>query len=237
MSTPTPHISAQPGDFAKTVLMPGDPKRAQYIAETFLEQPKLVSDVRSMPGYTGMYQGVPVSVMPSGMGVPSIGIYAYELYHFYGVDNIIRVGTCGAASDRLQVRDIVVSVAASYDTSFARQYDLPGTFSAAASYPLLRQADLCAQKLDIPVCFGNTATCDSFYKEREAIPAWASMGILAVEMEAAGLYMTAAAAGKQALTMMTVADSMFTGGGMTSAQREQSLDAMITLALETAAAL
>ena len=237
MTAPTPHINAKQGDFAKTVLMPGDPKRAEFIAKNFLDEVKLVSDVRGIQGFTGTYKGMPVSAMASGMGIPSIGIYAYELYHFYGVENILRIGTCGAASDKVNVPDIVVSVAASYDSNFDAQYGLPGKFSAAASYALLKQIDASAEKLGIALRFGNTLTCDSFYWEREVIPAWAKMGLLAVEMEAAGLYMTAAAAGKNAAAMMTVVDSMFTGESKSSAEREQSLIDMITVALETAIAV
>lgn len=230
----TPHISASPGDFAKTVLMPGDPKRAEFIAKNYLENPRLVTDVRGMLGFTGTYKGKPVSVMGSGMGVPSMGIYGYELYHFYGVDTIIRIGTCGAASPDLDLFDIVASVGASYDTSFAAQYHLPGTYSAAASYPLLKAADRASEALGIPLHFGNTATCDSFYAEREGIPAWSKMGILAVEMETAGLYMLAGAAQKQALSLLSVADSMFKNTTTDSAARETGLDNMIRLALETA---
>ncbi|MCL2106555.1 MAG: purine-nucleoside phosphorylase [Oscillospiraceae bacterium] len=235
MSIPTPHINAKQGDFAKTVLMPGDPKRAEFIAENFLESPRIVSDLRGIKGFTGVYRGAPVSIMASGMGIPSIGIYAYELYQFYGVENIIRIGTCGAASAKIKPLDIVVSVGASYDSSFDLQYSLPGKFSAVASYPLLRRVDRCAEQLGIPLHFGSTLTCDSFYWEREVIPAWSKMGILAVEMEAAGLYMTAAASGKSAVSMMTVVDSMYTGESKTSAERERSLTDMIRVALESVA--
>jgi len=234
MSIPTPHISAKQGDFAATVIMPGDPKRAEFIANNFLENPRLVTQVRGMLGFTGSYQGKEISVMASGMGVPSMGIYAYELYEFYGVQNIIRVGTCGAVSDKVGLLDIVASVSASYDSNFVAQYQLPGTFSAAASFPLLKQTDLCAESLGLKVWFGNTVTCDSFYGERAVIPAWARMNILATEMEAAGLYMTASACGKSALTLMTVADSMYTAETISSQAREQSLTDMMRLSLETA---
>lgn len=234
MGIPTPHICAAYGDFAKTVLMPGDPKRAQFIAERYLEDARLVTDVRGMLGFTGTYKGHRVSVMGSGMGVPSIGIYAYELYRFYGVENIIRIGTCGAASDDLQLFDIIASVGASYDTNFAAQYELPGTFSATASYPLLKLADAAAARIGETVRFGPTATCDSFYYERRQIPAWAKMGVLAVEMESAGLYMVAASEGKQALALLSVADSMFLKQTTDSEQREKGQERIIRLALETA---
>ncbi|MCL2838317.1 MAG: purine-nucleoside phosphorylase [Oscillospiraceae bacterium] len=232
MNIPTPHINAKAGDFAKTVLMPGDPKRAEHIAKNFLTDVRLVTDVRGMLGFTGTYKGQKISVMGSGMGVPSIGIYAYELYNFYDVENIIRIGTCGAASDKLKVLDIIASVGASYDTAFATQYNLPGTFSAAATFSLLKTIDETAQSLNIPVIFGNTVTCDSFYAERAAIPAWATMGILAAEMETAGLYMTASAAGKNAASLLSVADNMFSGETTDIDTREKSLNDMAILALE-----
>jgi len=233
MNIPTPHINAKIDDFAKTVIMPGDPKRAEHIAKTFLTDAKLVTDVRGMLGFTGLYKGEKISIMGHGMGIPSIGIYAYELFNFYNVENIIRIGTCGAASEKLKVLDIVASVAASYDSNFAKQYNLPGTFSAAASFELLKTCDIAANDLDISVHFGNTVTCDIFYGQRANIPAWSTMGILASEMEAAGLYMVASRAGKRALTLMTVVDSMFTGGGIDSEAREKSLGDMAILALET----
>ena len=232
MNIPTPHINAKSGDFARTVLMPGDPKRAEYIAGKFLTDAKLVTDVRGMLGFTGLYKGEKISVMGSGMGIPSMGIYAYELFNFYDVENIIRIGTCGAVSDKLRVLDIVVSVAASYDSNFAGQYKLPGTFSAAASFELLKIVDQSAQELGIPAHFGNTVTHDIFYGQRANIPAWSKMGILASEMEAAGLYMVAAAAGKRAVTLLTIVDSMFSGGMIDADAREKSLDDMAILALE-----
>jgi len=238
MSIPTPHIGATSKDqVAKTVLMPGDPLRAKFIADTFLSDVTQYNSIRGMLGFTGMYRGKRVSVQGSGMGMPSIGIYSYELFSFYDVENIIRVGTCGAASDKLRLLDIVVSVGVSYDSNFDLQYELPGKFSAAASWPLLKQVDLSAEKLGIPLRFGNTVTCDSFYWERQAMPAWAKMNVLAMEMEAAGLYMCAAAAGKNALAMMTVVDSVFTGESKSAGERERSLTDMITVALECAVAL
>lgn len=231
---PTPHIRAKEGDFAKTVLMPGDPMRARFIAEHYLENAVLVTDVRGMLGYTGWYQGKQVSVMGSGMGIPSMGIYAYELFHFYQVEEIIRIGTCGAASPDLKLFDLIASVGASYDSNFAAQYHLPGTFSACADYGLLKRADQAAQALEMDLRFGNTATCDSFYAERAGIPAWSSMGIIAVEMETAGLYMVASSEGKKALSLLSVADSMFLHETTDAHQRERGQDRMIRLALETA---
>ena len=234
MSVPTPHIEAKIGDFAKTVLMPGDPLRAKFIAETYFEEPRLVNSIRGMLGYSGTYKGVPLSVMGSGMGVPSMGIYSYELYHFYGVENIIRIGTTGAIAKQLQLFDIVASAAASYDTAFVKQYDLPGTFSAAASYKLLRTADDTAKELGLTLHIGSTLTCDSFYNELSQIPAFAKMNTLSVEMEAAGLYMVAAEAGKNALALMTVSDKVDGSEATTAEQREKSLVDMMKLALETA---
>jgi len=230
-------MNAEKGAFAKTVIMPGDPKRAEFMAKKFLEEAQLVSDVRGNQGFTGTYKGAPVSVMASGMGIPSMGIYAYELYNFYDVENIIRIGTCAATSKKMKLLDIVVSVAASYDSNFDMQYDLPGKFSAAASWPLLKQVDASAKDLGIPVHFGNTITCDSFYWEQQVIPAWAKMGILVAEMEAAGLYMTASAAGKNAVSILTVVDSMYSNESKSSLEREQSLSDMIKISLETAIAL
>jgi purine-nucleoside phosphorylase len=233
---PTPHIEAAKVDFADVVLMPGDPMRAKFIADNFLEDAKLVTAVRGMFGYTGTYKGVRVSVMGSGMGVPSMGIYSYELFNFYDVKKIIRIGTCGAISKDLQIFDIVASMAASYDTSFVKQYKLPGTYSAASSYELLRLVDDTAKKLGMKLHVGSTVTCDSFYDESAQVPSWRKMNIIAVEMEAAGLYMVAAAAGKEALALMTISDKVEGSEGTTSEQREQSLTNMITLALETAIA-
>ena len=232
MKIPTPHISASAGDFAKTVLMPGDPKRAEFIAEKYLQNTRVVNEVRGMSAITGTYKGKPISVMGSGMGIPSIGIYAYELYHFYGVESIIRVGSAGGIRKDLGLYSIVASLAASYDSNFAAQYRLPGTFSAGADYMLLRQAEIAAEKLGIPMEIGNTVTCDSFYDEKNQAAAWETMNILSVEMEAAGLYMTASAAGKRALCLMTVVDRVEGGEEVSAEQREKGLDDMILIALE-----
>ncbi|MCL2364614.1 MAG: purine-nucleoside phosphorylase [Defluviitaleaceae bacterium] len=234
MPIPTPHITAKAGDYAKTVFMPGDPLRAKFIAENYLDNPVLVNEVRGMLGYTGTYKGKPVSVQGSGMGVPSIGIYSYELYNFYGVENIIRIGSAGAigAESGLKIGDIVMGMGACTDTDFARQYNLPGDFSAIASYELLRKAQKSADQCNIPIKVGNVLTTDIFYgDDAEMLKKWARMGVLAVEMEAAGLYMNAARAGKNALCMCTISDVIFTDQAMPAEAREKSLTDMMELAM------
>ncbi len=232
---PTPHIEAKPGEFAKTVLMPGDPLRAQFIAETFLEEPRLVNRVRGINGYTGSYHGVPVSVMASGMGMPSIGIYSHELYSEYGVENIIRVGTAGGMSTRVKVRDLVLGIGASTDSNFAAQFRLPGSFSATASYELLRFAAELAEERMFPYHVGGLLSSDAFYNaDPEASTRWAAMGVLAVEMEAAALYMTAARLGKRALAVCTISDHLLTGEATSSEERQTSFTAMMELALGVA---
>lgn len=231
MNIPTPHISAKKNDFAKTVLMPGDPLRAKYIVETYLEDYKLVTSVRGMLGYTGYYKNKKVSVMASGMGMPSIGIYAYELFNAYNVENIIRVGTTCAMVKDLKLRDIVIAMGASYQSDFIKQYELNGTFSAIASYELLEKAVNKAKDMNIKYKVGNVYTHDSFYDESNKTMDFAKMGVLSVEMETAGLYMVAARAKKNALTICTVSDSIVTNEETTSKEREQSFDDMIILAL------
>ena len=190
---PTPHINAKPEDFAKTVLMPGDPLRAKYIAENFLENARLVNNVRAINGYTGTYKGKEVSVMASGMGMPSIGIYSYELFNFFDVENIIRVGSAGALDKNINVRDIVLGMGASTNSDYQRQFNLPGTFSATASYKLLKTAAEECEKRASHFHVGNIISSDTFYDADETVNTrWAEMGILAVEMEAAALYMNAA---------------------------------------------
>ncbi len=234
----TPHISAEKGDFARTVLMPGDPLRSRFIAENFLASPRLVNNVRGVQGYTGTYEGVPVSVMASGMGMPSIGIYSYELYSFYGVENIIRVGSAGALSDKLHVRDIVIGIGACTNSSFGSQYGLPGTFAPTADYHLLETAVGEARLRGIPVTVGNLCSSDTFYDDREdSARRWQRMGVLAIEMEAAALYMTAARLGKRALAICTISDCIFTGEECSAEERQKSFTGMMSLALGTAAAL
>lgn len=235
MSIPTPHISAAKGDFAETVLMPGDPLRAKFIAETFLEEPRLVNNVRGVQGYTGTWKGVPVSVMASGMGIPSIGIYSYELFHFYDVQNIIRIGSAGAISDDLKLRDLVAAMAASTDSNFAHQFGLPGTYAPCADFTLLQEAVSAAKEKGICMQAGNLLSADNFYNGgADNMDAWKNMGVLAVEMEAAGLYMTAAHAGKRALCICTISDHIYREEAMPAEDRQLSLTQMIEVALDTA---
>ena len=230
---PTPHINAKPEDFAKTVLMPGDPLRAKFIAENFLENPRLVNNVRSIQGYTGTYKGVPVSVMASGMGMPSIGIYSYELFSAFGVENIIRVGSAGGMQPQIKVRDIVVGMGACTNSAYASQYGLCGTFAPIASYKLLRTCVDKAEELGLSYHVGNILSSDTFYSDDQSSD-WGKMGVMAVEMEAAALYMNAARLGKNALAICTVSDHLLTGEATSSEERQTSFTQMMTLALETA---
>ena len=235
MPVPTPHITAKEGDFAKTVLMPGDPKRAKFIAETFLEDAVLVNDVRGIQGYTGYYKGKRVSVMASGMGMPSIGIYSYELFNFYGVENIIRVGSAGALHKDLHIRDIVLGQAACTNSNYVSQYELPGNYAPIASYKLLRKAADTAEKIGLRYMVGNILSSDTFYDDSMGTMKWAKMGVLAVEMESAALYMNAARAGKNALCICTISDSIVNDEPETTAEeRQTSFTAMMELALEVA---
>ena len=235
MSVPTPHISAQKGDFAKTVLMPGDPLRAKFIAETFLEEARLVNNVRGIGGYTGFYQGKRVSVMASGMGMPSMGIYSYELFRFYEVDHIIRIGTAGAIRADLKLRDVVAGMGACTNSSFAQQYHLPGDYAPIASYRMLKTAVDTAKQLGIDLIVGNLYSSDTFYDEREdGLLRWQKMGVLAIEMEAAALYMNAALTGKEALAICTISDCPLTGESSSSEERQTSFTQMMEIALQTA---
>lgn len=234
---PTPHISAKKGEIAKTVLMPGDPLRSQFIAETFLTDPVLVNNVRGVQGYTGSWKGVPVTVQASGMGIPSIGIYSYELYNFYEVENIIRIGSAGALSTDLHVMDVVVGMGACTDSNFAHQFGLNGTFAPIASYKLLSTAIRAAEEKGIDMKVGNILSSDNFYDMDGKDPSseWAKMGVLAVEMEAAGLYMNAARAGKNALCICTISDHiMLPEEILTSEERQTAMTQMIEIALDTA---
>ena len=211
-NTPTAHNSAKTGDFAKTVLMPGDPLRAKYIAETYLENPRQVTAVRNMFGYTGTYKGKEISVMGGGMGMPSIGIYSYELFNFYDVDQIIRIGSAGALQDHMKLMDVVIGMGACTDSNYAYQYGLPGTFAPIADYELLNQAVETAKRQGTNVVVGNVLSSDVFYNAMGNVnDLWRGMGVLAVEMEAAALYMNAAKAGKKALCMLTISDHLYTG--------------------------
>ena len=231
----TPHINATPDDFAKTVLMPGDPLRSKFIAETFLENAKLVNNVRGIQGYTGYYKGERVSVMASGMGMPSIGIYSYELYNFFGVENIIRIGSAGGISPDVKLRDIIIGQGASTATNFAVQYGLEGTFAPLADYQLMKKAIEEADKIGASYKVGNLLSSDIFYNANpDASKKWQRMGILGVEMEAAALYMNAAYAGKKALAMCTVSDHLFTGEALDAESRRTSFTEMMEIALNTA---
>ena len=231
----TPHNKAEKGDFAPTVIMPGDPLRAKYIAENFLEDYKLVNEVRGMLGYTGKYKGKEVSVMGSGMGIPSIGIYSYELFDQYGVENIIRVGSCGAYTDKVRVRDVILVQAACTNSNFAAQYGLNGTFAPIADFDLLLAAKKAADGMGIKTAVGNIFSSDVFYEGGEGWKKWAEMGVLGVEMESAALYMNAAKLGKKALTILTVSDHfVIKGEDTTSEEREKSFTDMMKIALEIA---
>lgn len=234
MSISTPHINAGADDFAETVLMPGDPLRAKFIAENFLEDAKLVNNVRGVQGHTGIYHGKRVSVMASGMGMPSIGIYSYELFNFYHVKNIIRIGSAGAISPNLKLRDIVIGMSASYNSIYADQFGLPGIYAPTASYSLLKKATDTAGRLNLSVTVGNLLSNDLFYDDANSTLAWQKMGVLAVEMESAALYMNAARAGKNALCICTISDSLVTHEECTAEERQNSFTQMMRLALEIA---
>jgi purine-nucleoside phosphorylase len=230
----TPHIEAQQGDFAKTVLMPGDPLRAKFIADNFLDDAKCVTRVRNVLGFTGTYKGKPVSVMASGMGIPSISIYATELYKEYGVENIIRIGSCGAVRDDIKVRDIVIGMAASTDSNVNRMRFNQCDFAAIADFGLLHNVVHTAKKLNLPVHVGNIFTADLFYTPQpEMFKTMENHGILAVEMEAAGLYGVAAELGKKALTVLTVSDHIKTGEQTSADERETTFKDMMELTLES----
>ena len=231
---PTPHIEAKAGDFAETVLMPGDPLRAKFIAETFLEDAKLINNVRGVQGHTGLYKGKRVSVMASGMGMPSIGIYSYELFNFYDVKNIIRVGTAGVIRPDLKVRDIVIGQGACTNSQYGSQFGLPGSFAPICSFELLQKAVAAAQKIGITPVVGNLYSSDTFYDDSQGLSKWQKMGVLAVEMEAATLYMNAARAGKNALAICTISDNPFTGEATTSEERQNNFTKMMEIALEIA---
>lgn len=227
--------SANKGDIAKTVLMPGDPLRARYIAENFLDSPVLYNETRNMYGYTGTYKGVPVSVQGSGMGMPSMGIYSWELFTYYDVENIIRIGTAGSFSSDINIGDIVVSLAASTDSNYEHTFGLPGHFSPCASWELLCRLKEISDTEGINIKAGNTVSCDVFYEIGEDWwKKWASMNVLAVEMEAAALYMNAAYNHRNALAIMTISDHFISGEKASLEDRERNFTDMMKLALETA---
>ncbi|MBQ2793453.1 MAG: purine-nucleoside phosphorylase [Clostridia bacterium] len=231
----TPHIKAEPSDFARTVLMPGDPLRSKFIAENFLENARLINNVRGIQGYTGSYKGVPVSVMASGMGMPSIGIYSYELYNFFGVDNIIRVGSAGGTSERVKIRDVIIGMGACTTSNYAVQYNLEGTFAPICDYELMTAAIEEAKKIGASYVVGNILSSDIFYNaDPTAREKWTRMGVLGVEMEAAALYMNAAYAGKRALAICTVSDHLLTGEALDADARQNSFTDMMEIALGVA---
>ena len=235
---PTPHINASPSDFAKTVLMPGDPLRSKFIAENFLENARLVNNVRGIQAYTGSYKGEKVSVMASGMGMPSMAIYSYELFNFFGVENIMRVGSAGALSEDIKVRDIIIGMGASTTSSYATQYGLDGSFAPLASYELLEIAVEEAKKIGARYAVGNLLSSDIFYNANpEFNKKWQRMGILGVEMEAAALYMNAAYAKRRALAICTVSDHILTGESLSSEERQNSFTEMMEIALNVATRL
>lgn len=234
-NTPTPHNGAKMGEIAKTVLMPGDPLRAKFIAETYLKDVRRFNTVRNMFGYTGLYREKPVSVMGGGMGMPSVGIYTYELFHFYDVDSIIRVGSAGGIADKVHTKDLVAAIGACTDSNYAAQYRLPGTFAPTADYGLLARAVGSAERLGFPLKVGNVLSSDVFYSDNpDSLKAWKKMGVLAVEMEAAALYMNAARAGKSALCLLTISDCPLSGDSLSAGERETGFTQMMELALSLA---
>lgn len=234
-NVPTPHIGAKMGEIAPTMLMPGDPLRAKFIAETYLENAACVNTIRNMLAFTGEYQGKRVTVMGGGMGMPSVGLYTYELFHFYDVQQIIRIGTAGTLSDRADLRDVVIGVGACTDSSYGAQFRLPGTFAPIADFDLARAAAESGERLGIRTVAGNILSSDVFYSDNaDALESWRKMGILAVEMEAAALYMNAARAGKRALCLLTISDAPLRGEKLSPEDRQTGFQDMMRLALEIA---
>lgn len=231
---PTPHISAKMGEIAPSVLMPGDPLRAQFIAENFLTDVKCFNKVRNMLGFTGKYKGKTVSVMGSGMGMASIGIYSYELFGFYGVENIIRIGSAGAISEKINLKDIVIAMGACTDSNYAMQYNLGGSFTPVANFDLLSKAVKSSKDLGIDPFVGNVLSSDVFYSDFKTLENWGKMGVLAVEMESAALYMNAAKLGKNALCILTVSDRPLKGESLSSEERQKGFSNMVEIALNTA---
>ena len=234
---PTPHINAKEGDFARTVLMPGDPLRSKYIADHYLQDAVLVNNVRGVQGYTGNYKGKRVSVMASGMGMPSIGIYSYELYNFYGVENIIRVGSAGAMSAKLKLRDIVAGVSAYSTSNYGYQFGFDGVLAPCCSWELLEKAVAAGKALGQPVVPGPVFSSDCFYEQGGNVTAsqkLQKLGVLCVEMEAYALYLNAAAAGKNALALLTISDSVVTGEALPAEDRQNTFTKMMEIALEIA---
>ena len=234
MSIPTPHITAAAGDFARTVLMPGDPLRSKFIADHFLTDARLVNNTRGVQGYTGLYKGKRVSVMASGMGMPSIGIYSYELFKFYDVENIIRVGTAGMLNQKLRLRDVVLGMSAYTNSCFGKQFGFDGSFAPCCSWELLSGAMEAGRKLGVTPVPGALYSSDVFYDVSGAAKKLQGLGVLAVEMEAAALYLTAAQTGKNALSICTISDNPFTGESLSAEDRQNTFTAMMEIALEIA---
>ena len=236
MSVPTPHIAARKEDIAKTVLMPGDPLRAKFIAETFLTDPVLVNNVRGVQGHTGTWKGVPVTVMASGMGMPAIGIYSWELFNFYDVDNIIRIGSAGALRDDLKLMDIVAGQGACTNSGYGDQFGLAGTFAPIADFTLLSAAVEAGREHGVDVKVGNILSSDNFYYAEGSnySDLWKRMGVLAVEMEAAALYMNTAYAGKRGLCLCTISDHLYRDEALSPEDRQNSFTQMMEIALDTA---
>lgn len=236
MAIPTPHIGcSEQGVIAETVLLPGDPLRAKFIADTFLEDVVQFNTVRNMFGYTGTYKGKKISVMGSGMGIPSIGIYSYELIHFYGVKNLIRIGSCGSIREDVKIRDVIIGMGACTNSNYAAQYELPGTYAPIASWDLLNKAVNVANEKGIEVKVGNILSSDTFYDaQKDSWKKWSAMGIMGIEMEAAALYMNAAYAGVNALCILTVSDSLVTHEVTSAEERQNTFTQMMEIALELA---
>ena len=235
MSIPTPHITAKKGDYAKTVLMPGDPLRAKFIADTFLEDVVQVNSVRNMLGFTGKYKGKSISVQGSGMGMPSIGIYSHELFSFYDVENIIRIGSAGAIDLDLHIGDIVIGMGACTDSNYVSAFQLPGNYAPIANFELIEKVVSIAREKNANFKVGNILSSDVFYGDNDtAMKSWQKMGVLAVEMEAAALYMNAARLHKNALCIATISDTIFTGEVTTAEERQTSFTKMMEIALELA---
>ena len=235
MNVPTSHINARKEDFAKTVLMPGDPLRSEFIAKNFLEDAVLVNDVRGVHGYTGYYKGKRVSVMASGMGMPSIGIYSYELYNFFDIDTIIRVGSCGSFQKDLKLQDIIIAMGACTNSNYAAQYGLPGTFCPIADFDLVRRAAEECDKRGVNYRVGNIFSSDVFYDDRHSDMEWAKMGVLGIEMESAALYCNAARTGKKALCICTISDSfVYPEENISAEARQNSFTKMMEIALNVA---
>ena len=230
------HINAaNKGDIAESILLPGDPLRAKYIAENFLDGAVCYTDIRNMYGFTGTYEGKRISVMGSGMGVPSMAIYSYELFHFYGVDAIIRIGTAGGLATNVELRDVLIAQGVCTDSNFAAQYKLPGTIAPLGDYTMMRQAVDAAEALGVRYHVGNLLTTDVFYSDKSSSEAWAAMGVLGAEMELVGLYLNAAAAGKRAIGITTVSDLILRAGYLSAEERQTTFTQMMEIALAVAA--